>query len=113
MKKRVVEGGVLIEERKIGNGAMAQPGKFVAVYSVGRLKNGKKIDSTLEGEGFKFRLGKGEVIKGWDVGIAGMKVGGKRRITIPSNMAYGAQGSPPIIPGNSVLIFDIELRKVY
>lgn len=87
-KKRVVEGGVLIEERKFGNGAMAQPGKFVAVYSVGRLKNGKKIDSTLEGEGFKFRLGKGEVIRGWDVGIAGMKVGGKRRITIPSNMAY-------------------------
>ncbi|XP_014485469.1 PREDICTED: 46 kDa FK506-binding nuclear protein-like [Dinoponera quadriceps] len=112
-KKRVVEGGVLVEDKKIGNGAVAQSGKFVAVYSVGRLKNGKKIDSTLEGEGFKFRLGKGEVIRGWDVGIAGMKIGGKRRITIPPNMAYGAKGSPPVIPGNSTLIFDIELRKVY
>ncbi|KOC68322.1 39 kDa FK506-binding nuclear protein [Habropoda laboriosa] len=111
-KKRIVEGGVQIEEIQIGNGFLAKSGKFVSVYYVGRLKNGKKFDATTQGNGFKFRLGKGEVIKGWDIGIAGMKVGGKRRITIPPAMAYGAKGSPPVIPGNSTLIFEVELRDV-
>lgn len=141
-KKRIVEGGVQIEELKIGNGSFAKNGKFVSVYYVGRLKNGKKFDATTHGDGFKFRLGKGEVIKGWDIGIAGMKVGGKRRITIPPAMAYvlfitiyklnifcfryiiisykqyicyryGAKGSPPVIPGNSTLMFEVELRNVH
>ena len=112
-KKRVVEGGVQIEELKVGNSIPAKSGKFVSVYYVGRLTNGKKFDSTTQGEGFKFRLGKGEVIKGWDIGIAGMKVGGKRRITIPPAMAYGARGSPPVIPGNSTLVFEVELRNVH
>ncbi|XP_076658444.1 FK506-binding protein 39kD [Halictus rubicundus] len=112
-KKRLVEGGVQVEELKVGSGAPAKTGKFVSVYYVGRLKNGKKFDSTTQGEGFKFRLGKGEVIKGWDVGIGGMKVGGKRRITIPPAMAYGAKGSPPVIPGNSTLVFEVELRNVH
>ncbi|XP_076636256.1 FK506-binding protein 39kD isoform X2 [Colletes latitarsis] len=112
-KKRIVEGGVQVEELKVGNGTPAKAGKFVSVYYVGRLKNGKKFDSTMQGEGFKFRLGKGEVIKGWDVGIAGMRVGGKRRVTIPPAMAYGAKGSPPVIPGNSTLVFEVELRNVH
>lgn len=112
-KKRVVEGGVVVEELKIGNGTPAKSGKFVSVYYVGRLKNGRKFDSTTQGEGFKFRLGKGEVIKGWDVGIIGMKVGGKRRITVPPAMGYGARGSPPVIPSNSTLIFEVELRNVH
>ncbi|XP_076220948.1 FK506-binding protein 39kD [Nomia melanderi] len=112
-KKRLIEGGVQVEELKIGSGLPAKTGKFVSVYYVGRLKNGKKFDSTTQGEGFKFRLGKGEVIKGWDVGIAGMKIGGKRRITIPPAMAYGARGSPPVIPGNSTLVFEVELRNVH
>lgn len=112
-KKRVVEGGVQVEDLKIGNGTLAKAGKFVSVYYVGRLKNGMKFDSTTQGKGFKFRLGKGEVIKGWDIGIAGMKVGGKRRVTIPPAMAYGAKGSPPVIPGNSTLVFEIELRNVH
>lgn len=86
-KKKVLEGGVQIEEIRFGNGAPAKPGKFVGVYYIGKLKNGKKFDSAMSGDGFKFRLGKGEVIKGWDVGILGMKVGGKRKITIPPNMA--------------------------
>ncbi|CAK9800084.1 46 kDa FK506-binding nuclear protein [Anthophora plagiata] len=77
------------------------------------MKNGKKFDSTTQGTGFKFRLGKGEVIKGWDIGIVGMKVGGKRRITIPPAMAYGAKGSPPVIPGNSTLVFEVELKNVH
>lgn len=112
-KKKSVEGGVQIEEIKVGNGPFAKSGKFISVYYVGRLKNGKKFDATTQGEGFKFRLGKGEVIKGWDVGIIGMKVGGKRRITIPPAMAYGAKGSPPVIPGNSTLVFEVELRNVH
>ena len=87
IKKRVVEGGVIVEDIKVGSGAPAKSGKFVSVCYVGRLKNGKKFDSALGGDGFKFRLGKGEVIKGWDIGIAGMKIGGKRRLTIPANMA--------------------------
>lgn len=87
-KKAVIEGGVQVEELKVGQGAQVKSGKFISVYYIGRLKNGKKFDATTQGDGFKFRLGKGEVIKGWDVGIAGMKVGGKRRITIPPNMAY-------------------------
>ncbi|XP_015585605.1 46 kDa FK506-binding nuclear protein [Cephus cinctus] len=112
-KARVIEGGVQIEDIKLGSGAPAKSGKFISVYYVGRLKNGKKFDSTNHGDGFKFRLGKGEVIKGWDIGIAGMKTGGKRRITIPPALAYGAKGSPPVIPGNSTLIFEVELRNVH
>ncbi|OAD61480.1 46 kDa FK506-binding nuclear protein [Eufriesea mexicana] len=108
-----VEGGVQIEEIKVGNGPFAKSGKFVSVYYVGRLKNGKKFDSTTQGDGFKFRLGREEVIKGWDIGIVGMKVGGKRRIIIPPAMAYGAKGSPPVIPGNSTLVFEVELRNVH
>ncbi|KAK0089585.1 hypothetical protein PV325_006509 [Microctonus aethiopoides] len=112
-KKKVVAGGLQIEEIKLGKGPLAKPGKFVAVYYVGRLKNGKKFDATTNGDGFKFRLGKGEVIRGWDVGVQGMKVGGKRRIAIPPSMAYGAKGLPPAIPGNSTLIFEVELKSVH
>lgn len=90
-KKRIIEGGVQVEDTNPGNGALATSGKLVTVYYVGRCKIGKeekKVDSCTQGNGFKFRLGKGHVIKGWDVGIPGMKVGGKRRLTIPSNMGY-------------------------
>lgn len=81
------------------------------VYYVGRLKsNNKQFDATTGGAGFKFRIGRGEVIKGWDIGVAGMKVGGKRRLTIPAGYAYGARGSPPVIPPNATLVFEIELR---
>ena len=86
---------------------------MVQVYYEGRLKsNNKLFDSTTKGHGFKFRLGKQEVIRGWDVGVSGMKVGGKRRIICPPNMAYGQKGSPPAIPPNSTLVFDIELKNV-
>ncbi|XP_029665320.1 46 kDa FK506-binding nuclear protein [Formica exsecta] len=114
-KKRIIEGGVQVEDTNPGNGALATSGKLVTVYYVGRCKIGKeekKVDSCTQGNGFKFRLGKGQVIKGWDVGIPGMKVGGKRRLTIPSNMGYGSKGSLPAIPGNSTLVFDIELKNV-
>lgn len=86
-KRRTIEGGVQIEDLKVGSGTPAKSGKNISVYYVGRLKNGKQFDETRKGEGFKFKLGNGDVIKGWDVGISGMKVGGKRRLTIPAAMA--------------------------
>ncbi|MCL4141771.1 UNVERIFIED_CONTAM: hypothetical protein GTU68_028504, partial [Idotea baltica] len=84
----------------------------VSVYYEGRLRNGKVFDKVKSGPNFKFRLGANEVIRAWDVGIQGMKVGGKRTITAPPNMAYGKSGAPPDIPPNSFLIFDVELRAV-
>lgn len=111
--KKSLEGGVIVEDIKVGGGVPAKSGKMVSVFYVGKLKsNNKQFDSTTQGPGFKFRLGKGEVIKGWDVGLSGMKVGGKRRITIPAHMAYGIKGSPPAIPPNSTLVFDVELKNV-
>lgn len=112
-KKTVLAGGIIVEDIKTGNGAAATKGKFISVYYVGKLKNGKIFDETSSGKGFRFRLGGGEVIKGWDIGIVGMKAGGKRRLTIPAAMGYGKKGSPPVIPGNSVLVFDVELKQVH
>ncbi|XP_065169985.1 46 kDa FK506-binding nuclear protein isoform X2 [Atheta coriaria] len=110
--KRVAEGGVQIEDIRVGSGAPAKAGRMVSVFYEGRFKSGKIFDSSTKGNGFKFRLGRGEVIKGWDVGVSGMKVGGKRRIVCPPAMAYGAKGSPPTIPPNSTLTFEVELRNV-
>ncbi|XP_073960595.1 46 kDa FK506-binding nuclear protein-like isoform X2 [Choristoneura fumiferana] len=112
-EKKTISGGVSIEDIKVGNGPAAKPGKNVMVYYEGRLKqNNKMFDNCMKGPGFKFRLGAKEVITGWDVGISGMKVGGKRKIICPPNMAYGAKGSPPVIPPNSTLVFEVELKNV-
>nr|UWK01890.1 FK506 binding protein [Locusta migratoria manilensis] len=112
-RKKLLEGGVAVEDTVVGSGPVAKPGRFVTVYYTGRLKqNNKKFDETVQGPGFKFRLGKGEVIKGWDIGVTGMKVGGKRKLIIPPHMAYGAKGSPPVIPPNSALVFEVELKNV-
>ncbi|XP_053683257.1 39 kDa FK506-binding nuclear protein [Sabethes cyaneus] len=113
-KTRTLQGGLTVEDIAVGSGAEAKPGKKVAVYYEGRLKkNNKVFDSTTKGAGFKFALGRGEVIKGWDLGVSGMKVGGKRRLTVPHQLAYGTRGSPPVIPPNSTLVFDVELRNVF
>lgn len=113
-KTRTLQGGLVVEDLKVGGGAEAKPGKKVAVYYEGRLKkNNKVFDSASKGPGFKFALGRGEVIKGWDLGVAGMKVGGKRRLTVPHQLAYGTRGSPPVIPPNSTLVFDVELKNVF
>lgn len=110
---RQVAGGVTIEDLRPGKGPEAKTGRRVSVYYEGRLKSNNKVfDSTKAGDGFKFSLGRGEVIKGWDAGVLGMKVGGKRRITCPPHAAYGARGSPPTIPPNATLVFDVELRGV-
>ncbi|XP_044253816.1 46 kDa FK506-binding nuclear protein [Tribolium madens] len=112
-KQSNLKGGVVIQDIKEGSGDVVKDGKFVHVYYEGRLKeNNKMFDSTTKGPGFSFRVGKGEVIKGWDVGLIGMKVGGKRRIICPPKMAYGPKGSPPVIPPNANLIFDVEVKKV-
>jgi FKBP-type peptidyl-prolyl cis-trans isomerase len=98
---------------KVGTGAVAQAGHHVKVDYTGWLTNGKKFDSSVgTGKPFDFMLGGGQVIKGWDEGVAGMKVGGKRQLRIPSDLAYGAAGYPPIIPSNSTLIFDVQLFDV-
>jgi FKBP-type peptidyl-prolyl cis-trans isomerase len=98
---------------KEGTGATAQKGQTVKVHYTGWLTNGKKFDSSVDhGQPFSFRLGAGEVIKGWDEGVAGMKIGGKRQLRIPPELGYGQRGYPPVIPENSTLIFDVELLGV-
>jgi len=102
-----------IEELKPGNGAEAKAGDRVTVHYVGTLTDGKKFDSSRDrGKGFSFDLGRGQVIKGWDQGVAGMKVGGVRKLTIPSHLAYGEKGFGNVIPPNSTLVFEVELLSV-
>lgn len=109
--------GLKYEDLKIGTGAIAVPGNVVFVHYTGWLdengKKGKKFDSSLDrGNQFSFPLGAGRVIKGWDQGVAGMKVSGKRRLFIPAKLGYGARGAGAAIPPNANLIFDVELLKV-
>ena len=83
------------------------------VHYTGRLKTTNKVfDSSIGKRPFTFRLGRGEVIKGWDIGVQGMREGGKRKLTIPPQMAYGRSGAPPTIPGNATLVFDVQLLEV-
>jgi FKBP-type peptidyl-prolyl cis-trans isomerase len=97
---------------KVGTGAEAQKGQKVTVHYTGWLTNGKKFDSSVGGQPFPFRIGSGDVIKGWDEGVAGMKVGGKRQLRIPPDLAYGAKGYPGVIPPYATLIFDVQLVGV-
>jgi len=109
---KTLPSGVIIQDTQAGSGPEAKPGRFVHVYYVGRLhKDNKQFDSNTTGKPFRFRLGKGEVIKGWEDGLQGMKVGGKRKLIIPSAQAYGSKQMGPI-PANSTLIFDVELKAV-
>ncbi len=104
---------LVIEDLKPGTGAEAVAGKNVTVHYVGTLTDGKKFDSSRDrGKGFSFRLGAGQVIQGWDQGVAGMKIGGLRKLTIPAELGYGARGFPPVIPPNSTLVFEVELLGV-
>jgi FKBP-type peptidyl-prolyl cis-trans isomerase len=102
-----------IEDLREGTGPAAKSGQTVVVHYVGTLTNGQKFDSSRDrGKGFSFPLGGGRVIKGWDQGVAGMKVGSLRKLTIPPELGYGASGFPPVIPPNSTLVFEVELLEI-
>ncbi len=107
------DSGLQYWDIRIGNGDVAKEGSHVRVHYTGWLTTGKKFDSSVDaGKPFDFTIGNGEVIKGWEEGVAGMKVGGKRQLRIPPALGYGAEGAPPDIPPNATLIFDIKLLGV-
>ncbi len=105
--------GLKYVDQVVGTGEVAVAGKTANVHYTGWLENGKKFDSSVDrGQPFSFPLGAGRVIKGWDEGVQGMKVGGKRKLTIPSDLGYGSRGAGGVIPPNATLIFDVELLGV-
>src|SRR5438270_5994578 len=105
--------GLQYVDQKEGTGEEAQSGNRVSVHYTGWLKDGKKFDSSKDrNEPFMFQLGAGMVIKGWDEGVAGMKVGGKRKLIIPANLAYGKRGAGGVIPADAELTFEVELLKI-
>ena len=102
-----------IEDLQVGTGVEAKAGNKVSVHYTGTLTDGSKFDSSKDrGKPFDFTLGQGQVIKGWDQGVAGMKVGGSRKLTIPPDLGYGASGAGGVIPPNATLVFEVELLDV-
>lgn len=105
--------GLKYEDLTICEGRKAKVGDTVSVHYLGTLENGTKFDSSFDrNQPFPFQLGAGGVIKGWDEGVAGMAVGSKRRLTIPSDLGYGPQGNPPVIPPNATLIFVVQVMDI-
>jgi len=105
--------GLKYEDLNVGTGAEAKTGQTVSVHYTGWLTDGKKFDSSVDRkQPFEFPLGMGRVIKGWDEGVQGMKIGGKRKLTIPPGLGYGARGAGGAIPPNATLIFDVELLGI-
>jgi FKBP-type peptidyl-prolyl cis-trans isomerase len=104
---------LIIEDLVPGTGAEAVTGQHVSVHYTGWLTDGRKFDSSKDrNQPFEFPLGAGHVIRGWDEGVRGMKVGGKRKLTIPPSMGYGARGAGGVIPPNAVLVFEVELLAI-
>jgi len=105
--------GLWYTDMVVGQGAEAEPGRTVSVHYTGWLTNGTKFDSSRDrGEPFAFTLGAGQVISGWDEGVKGMKVGGRRKLVLPPPLAYGDGGAPPAIPPGATLVFDVELLGI-
>jgi len=106
--------GLKMQDLKVGDGAIAEDGSTVQVHYTGWLTNGTKFDSSVDrGTPFSFRLGTGQVIRGWDEGVKGMRVGGKRKLTIPPSLGYGDRGAGDVIPPGATLLFDVELLSVH
>ena len=111
--ERTLPGGLLVTDIKVGNGPMADIGNSVSVHYTGWLTDGTKFDSSVDrGEPIAFPLGTPGIIRGWNEGLKGMRVGGKRKLTIPPGLAYGDEGRPPVIPPGATLVFDVELMDV-
>ncbi|MBI5705928.1 MAG: FKBP-type peptidyl-prolyl cis-trans isomerase [Armatimonadetes bacterium] len=103
---------LVIEDLAVGDGDLAETGKTVTVHYTGTFEDGRTFDSSVGRGPFSFPLGAGRVIKGWDQGVAGMKVGGKRKLVIPSELGYGSRGAGNVIPPDTTLVFEVELLKV-
>ena len=102
-----------IEDLMVGKGEEVKSGDYITIHYSGILEDGQKFDSSYDrGTPFKTRIGVGEVIDGWDMGVVGMKVGGKRKLVIPSSLAYGERGIPGVIPPDATLIFEVELISI-
>lgn len=113
MAEKITDSGLKYEDLVEGDGAVAEPGSSVTVHYTGWLTDGSKFDSSVDrNQPFQFALGAGQVIRGWDEGVAGMKIGGKRKLTIPPQLGYGAAGAGGVIPPNATLVFDVELLGI-
>ena len=113
MSEKITDSGLKYEDLTIGEGDTAETGHMVTVHYTGWLTDGNKFDSSKDrNDPFRFKLGASQVIRGWDEGVAGMKIGGVRKLTIPSNLGYGAQGAGGVIPPNATLTFEVELLGI-
>jgi len=113
MSEKITDSGLKYEDLSPGEGEPAGPGQRVSVHYTGWLTDGGQFDSSRDrNEPFSFVLGRGMVIRGWDEGVAGMRVGGRRKLTIPAHLGYGDAGAGGVIPPNAILVFDVELLAI-
>jgi len=113
MSEKMTDSGLKYDDMALGEGDVAAAGSTVVVHYTGWLTDGSKFDSSVDrDDSFSFKLGAGRVIRGWDEGVAGMRVGGRRKLTIPPQLGYGAAGAGGVIPANATLVFEVELLEI-